>query len=133
MFQIHSQLEKDCHLFGILNSCHVLLHKNAHLHWFILVPETELKNLLELDEKLLQHVMKSAQTINHYLVSTHGYKKINFASIGNMVDQLHIHTVGRNPDDICWPKPVWGNLPDGPAYHPHDILKIVEDLSLELS
>jgi diadenosine tetraphosphate (Ap4A) HIT family hydrolase len=39
-----------------------------------------------------------------------GCAKVNFASIGNVVPQLHLHIVGRTPTDPCWPAPVWGNL-----------------------
>ena len=30
------------------------------------------------------------------------------AAIGNVVAQLHVHVVGRRPDDFCWPGVVWG-------------------------
>jgi len=130
MFQIHHQLLKDCHVLGKLNSIYVLLHKNASLHWFILVPKTDCKNLLELDAEHLDNVMVSAQTINQYLTHSLCYTKINFASIGNMVDQLHVHVVGRHSKDACWPKPVWGNLPEGAKYDADAIQKISHDLKI---
>ena len=34
--------------------------------------------------------------------------KINVASIGNVVSQLHIHVIGRRRDDAYWPDVVWG-------------------------
>ena len=37
-----------------------------------------------------------------------GCDKINTASIGNMVRQLHIHVVARSEGDPNWPAPVWG-------------------------
>jgi len=128
MFKIHSQLLKDCHLLGTLNLHHVLLHKNASLHWFILVPETHCNNLLELNEEQLNSVMQSAQTLNQYLMENLSYKKTNVASIGNIVDQCHVHIVGRRTDDVCWPQPVWGNLPEGSEYNDDDINAIKSDL-----
>ncbi len=37
-----------------------------------------------------------------------GAAKINVGALGNLVPQLHIHVVARNPDDAAWPGPVWG-------------------------
>lgn len=34
--------------------------------------------------------------------------KLNIATIGNIVPQLHIHVIGRFHNDFCWPAPVWG-------------------------
>jgi diadenosine tetraphosphate (Ap4A) HIT family hydrolase len=35
--------------------------------------------------------------------------KINLATIGNKVDQLHIHCVARHTHDAAWPDVVWGH------------------------
>lgn len=130
MFKIHPQLLNDCHLLGAMNSNSVLLHKNALLHWFILVPKTDCKNLLELNSNQLNLVMAASKAINQYLMNDLHYAKTNFASIGNIVDQLHIHIVGRKTNDACWPQPVWGNLPDGPAFTDQAIAQISQDLKL---
>ena len=37
--------------------------------------------------------------------------KLNVASIGNMVPQLHVHHIARFKTDISWPSPVWGKYP----------------------
>jgi diadenosine tetraphosphate (Ap4A) HIT family hydrolase len=37
-----------------------------------------------------------------------GAAKINTGALGNLVPQLHIHVVARNPGDAAWPGPVWG-------------------------
>ena len=34
--------------------------------------------------------------------------KLNIATIGNMVPQLHMHHVARTKTDAAWPGPVWG-------------------------
>ena len=35
-------------------------------------------------------------------------EKLNVGQLGNITRQLHVHVVGRRPDDPCWPGPVWG-------------------------
>ena len=62
-FKIHSQLLLDAHCLGRFPSAHVLLHKNAIVPWFILVPETEIADLLDLPEELRQAVMRDAAAI----------------------------------------------------------------------
>ena len=133
MFTIHPQLLKDCYRLGSIHQHHLLLHKNAALHWFILVPETKLTNLLELNETTLNSVMATAKLINHYLLAHCAYAKTNVASIGNMVDQCHVHIVGRRTTDACWPQPVWGNLPEGKKYDIETLNKIKTDLTKSFS
>jgi diadenosine tetraphosphate (Ap4A) HIT family hydrolase len=35
--------------------------------------------------------------------------KLNVGQLGNLTPQLHLHVVGRRPDDAAWPGPVWGH------------------------
>lgn len=107
---IHPQLKQDCHLLGRFPVSTLLLHRNASLPWFILVPATELEDLLDLPERLLNEVTGECQQVSKFLKRELGYQKINFAALGNVVPQLHLHVIGRAPDDACWPQPVWGNL-----------------------
>ena len=41
------------------------------------------------------------------MAATNGHK-LNIGALGNLVPQLHIHVLARNPDDFAWPGPVWG-------------------------
>jgi diadenosine tetraphosphate (Ap4A) HIT family hydrolase len=115
-FQIHPQLLLDCHAIGKFALCHLLLHRNAAVPWFILVPETEARDLLDLAEKPRTATMNEAAAVSDFVKKILHYPKINFAAIGNVVPQLHLHVVGRKPGDPRWPAPVWGHLTDGPEY-----------------
>ena len=42
------------------------------------------------------------------LKETLGGDKLNIATLGNMVPQLHLHLVLRREGDAAWPGPVWG-------------------------
>ncbi|MFT7233477.1 MAG: diadenosine tetraphosphate (Ap4A) HIT family hydrolase [Cyclobacteriaceae bacterium] len=126
-FQIHPILLADCHYISKLNSCYLLLHKNAVVPWFILVPEVE-NDWFDLDinhqSKIIEEANLVASFIKHFFV----VDKLNFAAIGNVVPQLHLHVVGRSKNDSCWPQPVWGNLKTFETYLPKDLLKLKEDL-----
>ena len=135
-FEIHFQLLADCHRLGRLEFCHVLLNKNAALPWFILVPETSVADLLDLPAAQRAAALSESAVIGQMIKRRLGYAKINFAAIGNVVPQLHMHIVGRKPDDPCWPAPVWGNLTESREYPAQRIAKIrewlVRDYSLKI-
>lgn len=126
---IHPRLLLDAHLIGRLPRCRVLLHRNAVVPWFILVPDTNVTDLLDLPADTLGEVMHEAALISEFIKARLGCAKINFASIGNVVPQLHLHIVGRRPDDSCWPAPVWGNLRETCAYSAPELGELVEALA----
>lgn len=127
---IHPQLLIDAHFIGTLAKCRVLLHRNAVVPWFILVPDTDIADLLDLPHELIAAVMDEAALVSDFVKETFGCAKINFASIGNLVPQLHLHIVGRRPDDACWPAPVWGHLTGMREYSAAELGRIVERLRL---
>jgi diadenosine tetraphosphate (Ap4A) HIT family hydrolase len=111
----------DCHRLGRFPHSHLLLHKNALLPWFILVPETALTGLFELEPALRLAVMEESALVSRFIATELGCSKVNFAAIGNMVPQLHLHLVGRRVGDPCWPDPVWGHLQGRREYPPLQI------------
>jgi diadenosine tetraphosphate (Ap4A) HIT family hydrolase len=56
--------------------------------------------------------------------------KINFAALGNLVPQLHLHVIGRSISDPCWPKPVWDNLGSEKIYSDTEVELIRKKLHL---
>lgn len=123
-FSLHPQLQADCHLLGQLDDLVVLLHRNSTIPWVILVPQTTVQDLLDLPEDQLQRAMLAARAAGRFVRQHFGLSKLNFGAIGNLVPQLHLHVVGRHPDDPCWPKPVWGNLSNSREY-PEEELEII--------
>ena len=113
---IHPQLLKDCHLVGSLPSGMLLLNRNAALHWFILVPDSELKDVLDLPQDQARRVFEDCAAVSVYIKESLDYPKVNFAGLGNQVPQMHLHLIGRRPGDACWPDPVWGNLQHSGVY-----------------
>ncbi len=116
MPRLHPQLEADCHVLGELPSATLLLHRNAALHWFLLVPDTPHLDLLDLNTDDREALFTDAARIHRYLRDELQYPRVNIGALGLVVPQLHLHVVGRREDDPCWPAPVWGRLGEGPAY-----------------
>lgn len=112
--------------------CQVLLHRNAAVPWLILVPETEAEDLLELPQLQRHAVMDEAAAAGEFIQQYWGLRKINFAQLGNVVPQMHLHVIGRSPADPCWPRPIWGNLPETKAYSSDEVQTIAARLQLVL-
>jgi diadenosine tetraphosphate (Ap4A) HIT family hydrolase len=108
-FTLNKQLSMDTHLLLIQSNFYVLLHKNASIPWIILVPKTSKTELYELSQEMQNTLNNFTLKIAHYFKNYFNTKKMNIAAIGNIVSQLHIHVIGRNPSDACWPDVVWGN------------------------
>ena len=52
--------------------------------------------------------------------------KLNIASIGNVVSQLHIHIIARYTNDKLFPKPVWGS--ELVAYSKDELNKMIDSI-----
>jgi diadenosine tetraphosphate (Ap4A) HIT family hydrolase len=130
-FVIDPQLRADTHPVGTFDASYVLLHKNAVVPWLILVPGCRETEFLALSTGLRERLLdESAQTAK-FIQSYFGSSKINFAAIGNVVPQLHLHVVGRTPGDACWPAPVWGNLIDFKPYFDSEVRQLIKCMLTE--
>ena len=108
MFVLDPRLEADSFLIKQLDNSQLLLMKNACFPWFILVPETNEIELVDLSDNEQRLLLKQIQLISAFIRHEFNSQKLNTAWIGNIVSQLHIHIVGRQADDPCWPGVVWG-------------------------
>ena len=129
---IDQRLLQDCHYLGDLGSGALLLHRNAAIHWFILVPHTEVQDVLDLSAERRDAVLQDCAVVSAYIKRQLGYDKVNFAGLGNVVPQMHLHIIGRRVGDGCWPQPVWGNLPDGGGYSQEVLMALLASLREEI-
>jgi len=112
---LHPRLAADTHCLGALRSALLLLHREAALHWFILVPATDRDDLTDLPRVQREGLLDDAAALATFLKAEFAYPKVNVGALGNVVPQLHLHVIGRRPGDFCWPEPVWGRpLPGQP-------------------
>lgn len=109
IFQIHPQLAADSHALFEWQTCHVRLHNNATFPWLIIVPETEQIEFHDLPTKLQLAITHISQVSSEWFKAAYNCEKTNFAAIGNVVQQLHVHVIGRHSKDPLWPDVVWGN------------------------
>ncbi len=107
-FKLDSRLDNDCFILSESNQFLVLLMDNSLVPWFILVPKTDKTELYELDKTMQSKVLTVINQLSDFLMKEFSPDKLNVAAIGNIVDQMHIHIVGRYATDVYWPGVVWG-------------------------
>jgi diadenosine tetraphosphate (Ap4A) HIT family hydrolase len=109
MFELHPRLQADTELVGHLTLSLVLLSKDANYPWVILVPKrADIREIYELDKADRQQLLQESCNVAEAMVALFNGDKLNIATIGNMVPQLHMHHVTRFESDSAWPGPVWG-------------------------
>lgn len=107
-FLLDERLAADCIRVADWNESILLLMNNSLVPWFILVPKTEVLELCHLPASLRHQVGSNIDLLSCFILAEFNVSKLNVAAIGNVVNQLHIHVVGRYPGDYCWPDVVWG-------------------------
>ena len=108
-FKLDSRLANDCLVLGELKISLLLLVNNSLLPWFILVPKTSAKEVTDLSRSDQDALLDEVNLLAAFVKTNFSIAKLNIAAIGNIVSQLHIHVVGRDPSDYCWPDVVWGS------------------------
>ena len=109
MFVLDTRLHEDTWLIGDFPLCRLLLSNDSNYPWFILVPRREgISELFQLDDRDQQLMWSETTALAGLLKGLFGADKMNVATLGNVVSQLHMHVIVRYQADAAWPAPVWG-------------------------
>ena len=109
-FELDERLVADTFPVAELPLCRVLLMNDARYPWVILVPrQAAISEVFELSVTDQQQLWREATQLGEAMKSAFGGDKLNIATLGNVVSQLHVHVVVRRHSDAAWPAPVWGN------------------------
>jgi diadenosine tetraphosphate (Ap4A) HIT family hydrolase len=111
-FNLDEAIASSTHAIGKINGVHYRLHENARVTWFIVLPETTQTEFFRLPAPQQQVLCEAVNVLSDFILQQFSCDKINIASIGNVVPQMHIHVVGRRFDDCYWPDVVWGQSYD---------------------
>jgi diadenosine tetraphosphate (Ap4A) HIT family hydrolase len=109
-FILHPRLAAGGYHLGSLLNCEVLLKNNAHYAWFVIVPrvDTMKTEITHLSEDEYTDINACTLAVSQFLESEFSPDKINIGNIGNIVQQMHVHVIGRSENDPAWPEVVWG-------------------------
>jgi diadenosine tetraphosphate (Ap4A) HIT family hydrolase len=133
VFALDSRLQQDTLVIGDFPLCRLLLSNDSQYPWFILVPRREdISELFQLDGADQQQLWQETTMLAELLKDSFDADKLNVATLGNVVSQLHMHVIVRKRDDAAWPAPVWGKHPAQP-YSAEQVAAIRERLRLVLT
>ena len=100
-FQLHPTLAADTVCLGDLPLCRVLLARESRYPWLILVPRRAgVREIYELEDEAATLLAESC-SVARLMQASLMPDKLNIASIGNVVDQLHLHHVARFHEDAA--------------------------------
>lgn len=133
MFEMDERLVSDTVPLGNTALCHILLMNDSRYPWLVLVPRcSAASEVFDLTVEQQQQLWLETSAVGRLLKDLYQADKINIATLGNMVSQLHMHVVVRMQDDAVWPAPVWGRG-EAQAYSAEAIMQISERLRSALA
>lgn len=131
-WHLHPQLADDTHPVAYWDLSELRLMDDENHPWLILVPRidaaTELIDLTAVQQATLMAEITRASRALQALFKPH---KLNVASLGNVVPQLHVHVIARFEHDIAWPRPVWG-MASAQPYTPEALVQRIQRLQAAL-
>ena len=131
-FKLDRQLEQDTVLVADWHLCQVRLMNDSRYPWVILIPKVEdVSEIHQLADEQQQLLLGESVRLSKALEQLFAPHKLNVASLGNMVRQLHIHHIVRFEDDASFPRPVWG-VGDAVPYEAEALNETVNGLQIAL-
>jgi len=86
---------------------HLKLH-DSHIPWIIIYANTPYKELSALPKELKLEMFELLDIVEKELIAFYSPTKINIASFGNYLPQVHLHIMARFEEDGYFPEPMWG-------------------------
>lgn len=108
-YTLHRRLAADSFAVIDLPLCEVRLMNNKHFPWILLIPRVaHAREWIDLSRESQHQLSDEIAIVSHILQALVTPHKLNIATLGNQVEQLHVHIIARYPHDSAWPNPVWG-------------------------
>jgi diadenosine tetraphosphate (Ap4A) HIT family hydrolase len=106
--------------------CQLRLKDDARFHWLLAVPRRSgVIELTDLDPDDYLQLMGEILAATRLVQAIARPDKVNVATLGNVVPQMHVHVIGRFASDPAWPDPVWCHG-RGPTYPSHALAMLAD-------
>lgn len=114
-FLLDARLQRDTVAVAESQLSLLRLFNDERYFWVILIPKVPgAVEWFDLESSWQMCLMDEALTCGKVIGSQPITQKVNLGALGNVVEQLHVHIVGRHSHDPAWPGPVWGHSPAVP-------------------
>jgi len=92
------------------------VHESS-IPWLKIFAKKSCREMSECDDATKREIYRLLDLIEREMIDFFRPKKINIASFGNMLPQVHWHIMARFEDDSYYPEPMWGKrMRDGADY-----------------
>jgi diadenosine tetraphosphate (Ap4A) HIT family hydrolase len=110
-FELNPRLASDSILLGEFPLTSLLMMNDSQFPWFVLVPRrNNIREAYQLKKSEQLLLCQESLELSQIIMKHFNGDKLNVAAIGNIVSQYHLHHVVRYESDLCWPKPIWGQV-----------------------
>lgn len=128
------RLTNDSVFIQELDLCAIFLKNDASYPWVVLIPKREgIREIYELSTEdqllLIQEVSFVSRVMQVYFKPD----KLNVASLGNIVSQLHVHIVARYKGDKTWPHAIWQPNQAPLVYSEEKLKKLIDALKQQIT
>ena len=100
--------------------------------WLKIFAKRSCKEWSECDEVTKAEILKAIEIIERAMLAYFHPDKINIASFGNMLPQVHWHVQARFTNDSYFPDPVWGKKRREARLDLPDMEKFIEKVRKDL-
>jgi diadenosine tetraphosphate (Ap4A) HIT family hydrolase len=108
-FTVDPVIEQNSIFIKNMGLSSVYLKNDKENPWFVIVPrKLNAVELIDLNHEEQNMLMEEVTIVSEFLKSYYRPHKMNVGSLGNIVQQLHVHIIARYPTDRAWPGPIWG-------------------------
>ena len=126
-FELDHRLARDARDITNLPLCNVRLMDNKKFPWVVLVPRVaDAVEWIDLSREQQHQLSDEIAIVSHILQALVTPQKLNVATLGNQVSQLHVHVIARYKGDPAWPNPVWGGASE--AYGEEEARRFIYEL-----
>jgi diadenosine tetraphosphate (Ap4A) HIT family hydrolase len=132
-FSLHPRLLGESVFVRDLQLSRLVLMNNKRFPWLLLVPRLpDISEIVDLSDEDQRVLWGEIARISKLLRDLFHPDKLNVATIGNLVPQLHVHLIARFQTDEAWPKPTFGFAPPLP-YGSHELEELKTRILAELA
>lgn len=82
--------------------------EESEIPWLKIFSQTPYKEFSDCNQKTKLEILNALDLIEKEMIKEFQPEKINIASFGNYLPQVHFHVMARFKEDSFFPEPMWG-------------------------
>ena len=109
-FALDPTIDANSYHLVNLSLSQLRLYNDARFPWLLIIPQvSNVREVFDLSYDQYQVLTREIYYVAGMFNNLLGADKINIATLGNKVSQLHIHIIARYTTDVAWPSCVFSS------------------------